>query len=220
MASKVQPRHTLSYQLREIIDSRGLTPYAAAKLADVDPGMVSRWMNGRRDIRMDTADKLALALGLRLTETPGGRSTAVRPAMRPARPARPKPVAPIATEEIEPTIGPSAEPTDGRMAEGGVDIEVTPAHPSDPIQADIAAMTPEPRPCALADPINPNRDDGNAIEPTSEPRFVASLPAPGDCQSADSGASEPMPSDADHPRDDHGDGPSMPGNEADDRWWQ
>jgi transcriptional regulator with XRE-family HTH domain len=61
-------KHTLSYQLREIIEARGLTAYAAARMAEVDPGVVSRFMTGERDIRMGTADRLAAALGLRLVE--------------------------------------------------------------------------------------------------------------------------------------------------------
>ena len=61
-------KHTLSYQLREIIEARGLTAYAVARLAGVDPGVVSRFLTGARDIRMETADKLASALGLRLVE--------------------------------------------------------------------------------------------------------------------------------------------------------
>jgi Helix-turn-helix/T5orf172 domain len=69
MATKTLARHSLSYQMKEIIDSRGLTPHAVATLAEVDPGIVSRWMAGRRDIRLETADKLARALGLRLAET-------------------------------------------------------------------------------------------------------------------------------------------------------
>jgi transcriptional regulator with XRE-family HTH domain len=83
---KTQPRHTLTYQLREIVASRGLTAQALGQMAEVDPGVISRFLNGRRDIRMETADRLALALGLRLTELarPTGR---VRPA-KVARPAR------------------------------------------------------------------------------------------------------------------------------------
>ena len=51
-----------------MIDSRGLTAYAVAKLAGVDPGVVARFMSGLRDIRLETADRLAGALGLRLVE--------------------------------------------------------------------------------------------------------------------------------------------------------
>lgn len=73
------PRHTLSYQLREIIEARGLSAYAAARLADVDPGVVSRFLSGQRDIRLETADRLAVALGLRLVEVARrGRSRAGR----------------------------------------------------------------------------------------------------------------------------------------------
>ena len=75
-------RHTLSYQLREIIDARGLTAYAAGQLAGVDPGVVSRFLTGQRDIRLETADRLAAALGLRLVEV----ARKVK-ATRPGRPA-------------------------------------------------------------------------------------------------------------------------------------
>jgi len=74
-------KHTLSYQLREVIEARGLSAYAAGKLAGVDPGVVQRFLTAERDIRLETADRLALALGVRLVEV--GR--AVRPrATRPA----------------------------------------------------------------------------------------------------------------------------------------
>jgi len=45
-----------------------MSAYAAARLAGVDPGVVSRFMTGERDIRLATADRLASALGLRLVE--------------------------------------------------------------------------------------------------------------------------------------------------------
>jgi transcriptional regulator with XRE-family HTH domain len=73
-------RHNLAYQLREVIESRGLSAYAAARLAGVDPGVVSRFMTGERDIRLETDGRLAAALGLRLVEV-GRRG-------RPARLAR------------------------------------------------------------------------------------------------------------------------------------
>ena len=61
-------RHTVSAQLRDVIDSRGLTPYAVAKLSDIDPGMVARFVSGERDLRLGTVDRIAAALGLRLVE--------------------------------------------------------------------------------------------------------------------------------------------------------
>src|SRR4051794_26644103 len=71
-AAPASGRHSLSQQLRDLIDSRGLTAYGAAKLAGVNPAVVSRYMDGTRDIRMATADKLAAALGLRLVEVGRG----------------------------------------------------------------------------------------------------------------------------------------------------
>jgi len=71
-------KHTLSYQLREIIDARGLCAYAVAKLAEIDPGILSRFLSGARDIRLATADRIAAALGLRLVEV--GKVRRGRPA--------------------------------------------------------------------------------------------------------------------------------------------
>ena len=68
-------RQTLSDQLRALIDGRGLTAYAVGQLADVDPGMVQRFLTRQRGLRLDTVDRIASALGLRLAET-AGRSRA------------------------------------------------------------------------------------------------------------------------------------------------
>ena len=61
-------KHTISYQLRELAEARGLAPYALAKLAGVDRSVVARFLAGERDIRLETADRIAAALGLRLVE--------------------------------------------------------------------------------------------------------------------------------------------------------
>jgi hypothetical protein len=63
-----------------------------ARLADVDPGVVSRFLAGVRDIRLATADRLAAALGVRLVEVGQGggrRGRASRPASAPAISAEP-----------------------------------------------------------------------------------------------------------------------------------
>jgi transcriptional regulator with XRE-family HTH domain len=65
-------RSTISDQLRNVIHSRA-TAYATAKAAGVNPGTVSRFLSGKRSITLDTLDKIALALDLRLVEV-GRRS--------------------------------------------------------------------------------------------------------------------------------------------------
>lgn len=69
-------KHTLSYQLREVIEARGITAYALGQDAGVDPTVIGRFLAGERDLRLATADKLAQALGLRLVEIakPNSRS--------------------------------------------------------------------------------------------------------------------------------------------------
>src|SRR4051794_13761546 len=76
---KTTKRHTraaqgsLSNRLREIIRARGMTAYGLARAADLDPGVVQRFVTGRRDVRLETADRLAAALGLKLVESAKGR---------------------------------------------------------------------------------------------------------------------------------------------------
>jgi transcriptional regulator with XRE-family HTH domain len=71
-------RNTLSYQLRDVIDRRGLSAHAVGKAAGVDPAVVARFVSCERDVRLATADKIAAALGLRLVEQGKGRVKARR----------------------------------------------------------------------------------------------------------------------------------------------
>src|SRR3954470_21117588 len=94
--AKAIKRHTraaqgsLSNRLREVIKNRGMTAYGLAKDADLDPGIVQRFLTGRRDIRLETADRLVAALGLKLVESAKGRGKS-RPTDTPAAvaPVRP-----------------------------------------------------------------------------------------------------------------------------------
>jgi transcriptional regulator with XRE-family HTH domain len=94
----------LSNQLKDIIQSRGLTAYAVGRMAEVDPGVVQRFLTGERDIRLETADRIGAALGLRLVEL--GRKVRGRPA-----------------REVEPEQGPEASPA------GGIEAPDTPGQP-------------------------------------------------------------------------------------------
>ncbi len=68
-----QSSETVSGQLRGIIASRGLTPYAVAQVADVAPSVVTRFVNGERGLSQESFDAVCTALGLRFTETRRGR---------------------------------------------------------------------------------------------------------------------------------------------------
>ncbi len=62
---------TVSHQLRKAIEGRGdLTAYQLGKDSGVDPGVISRFLSGQRGLTLAVADRLALALDLRLTPTP------------------------------------------------------------------------------------------------------------------------------------------------------
>jgi transcriptional regulator with XRE-family HTH domain len=82
-AAPRETKHVLSKQLRDIIESRGMTAYALGQESGVDPTVIGRFLADERDIRLGTADKLAAALGLRLVEVakPKGRG---RPAKQAA----------------------------------------------------------------------------------------------------------------------------------------
>jgi transcriptional regulator with XRE-family HTH domain len=62
---------TISDQLRAVILNRKLTPYSVAVSAGVAPSVVTRFINGERGLTLDTLDRVAGALGLRLIETSG-----------------------------------------------------------------------------------------------------------------------------------------------------
>lgn len=46
------------------MQSQGLTAYAVAKLAQIDPGVVKRFVEGRTDMTSSNLDKVFAALGL------------------------------------------------------------------------------------------------------------------------------------------------------------
>jgi plasmid maintenance system antidote protein VapI len=64
MNKKQPPR--IDDQLRKAIKASGLTHYAIAKLADVSPSQIDRFMTGERDLKLATAANLAASLGLSL----------------------------------------------------------------------------------------------------------------------------------------------------------
>ncbi len=61
-------KHTISSQIRHIIEARGFTPTEVADLADVDRAGISRFLAGKRGLTLATADKIAAAFHLRLIE--------------------------------------------------------------------------------------------------------------------------------------------------------
>jgi len=57
---------SLSSALQEAIKGSGQSVYQIAKAAGVSQIVVSRFLSGERDIRMETADRLAAVLGLKV----------------------------------------------------------------------------------------------------------------------------------------------------------
>lgn len=57
---------TIDAALKAAIKASGLTHYAVAKLAEVSPAQIDRFMAGERDLRLATAAAIASALGLGL----------------------------------------------------------------------------------------------------------------------------------------------------------
>jgi plasmid maintenance system antidote protein VapI len=65
MARRKKPT-TLSEQLRERIAASRLSPYELAAASGVDRSVLSRFLTGKRSLTLDTVDKLAAVLNLRL----------------------------------------------------------------------------------------------------------------------------------------------------------
>jgi ribosome-binding protein aMBF1 (putative translation factor) len=62
----------MTEMIRTTIQARGLTAYRVSQAIQTRPHVVQRFLNGERDLRGATLDKLAEALGLTLVETEGG----------------------------------------------------------------------------------------------------------------------------------------------------
>ena len=75
----------LADDLRRAIADSGLTPYAIAKQAEIRPEVVTRFVNGERDLYLETAGKIAAVLGLALRPV---REPATKP--KPRQPPAPK----------------------------------------------------------------------------------------------------------------------------------
>lgn len=63
---------SISYQLRAAIRGAGESLYQLGRRAEVDPGSISRFLSGERDIGISIVDRLAEALRLKLADR-GGR---------------------------------------------------------------------------------------------------------------------------------------------------
>ena len=57
---------TLSEQLRDRIATSRLSPYELARASGVDRSVLSRFLSGQRSLTLETVDKLAEVLKLRL----------------------------------------------------------------------------------------------------------------------------------------------------------
>ena len=55
-------------QLRAVIKDRDLTPTSVARLADLDPSVVTRFVNAERDLSLESFGKVTAALGLFLAQ--------------------------------------------------------------------------------------------------------------------------------------------------------
>lgn len=66
MAKRKKLPATLSEQLRELIAAAGLSAYELARDAGVDRSVLSRFLADKRTITLETADRLAAVLKLRL----------------------------------------------------------------------------------------------------------------------------------------------------------
>ena len=66
----------LANKLRRAIIDSGLTHYAIGKLSGVDTAVIDRFVSGERDIRLETAGRIAEPLGYKLA---ANKSASSRP---------------------------------------------------------------------------------------------------------------------------------------------
>lgn len=68
-----QQRPTLSDQLRELIQARGLSAYALGRAAGIERSTITRFLAREAGLSSESLDRIGAALDLRLTEGPKGR---------------------------------------------------------------------------------------------------------------------------------------------------
>ena len=71
---------TLTAQLRDEIRDSGMSVRELGKKADVDDGMIHRFLSDERGLTTATVDRLALVLGLKLVDARGRTRTRARAA--------------------------------------------------------------------------------------------------------------------------------------------
>ena len=59
----------LANELRQAINDSGLTHYAIGKASGVDTAVIDRFVSGERDIRLETAGRIAESLGYSLVKS-------------------------------------------------------------------------------------------------------------------------------------------------------
>jgi transcriptional regulator with XRE-family HTH domain len=64
---------SLGDQIRAAIDASGMSRNAVCKATGIDPGSMSRFMSGRVGLSLETLDRLAELLGLRVVAGPKKR---------------------------------------------------------------------------------------------------------------------------------------------------
>ena len=55
-------------ELKSYLKDKSISAYALSKKTDISQSTISEFMSGKRDIKLDTACKLASALGITLDE--------------------------------------------------------------------------------------------------------------------------------------------------------
>jgi transcriptional regulator with XRE-family HTH domain len=80
-------RRRLADQLRQAIESSGVTLYQLSQNTGVHRSQLSRFMHGKRDLGLAIADKLCAALGLQLTKDGSVVPPASRRQRKPKKPS-------------------------------------------------------------------------------------------------------------------------------------
>lgn len=75
MAKKKSQRITLPDGLRQALTNSGKTSYQLMAETSVSHGVILRFLKGERDIRLETAEKLAASVGLTVVNVPPTEET-------------------------------------------------------------------------------------------------------------------------------------------------
>jgi transcriptional regulator with XRE-family HTH domain len=96
-------RQAIADQVRRLVSERGISGFALAKATGIARSNVNRFLRGETGLTLDSFERVAEVLGLRVVESGRRLNKQVKPRSADRAPVRPELLAPV-VERVEPEV--------------------------------------------------------------------------------------------------------------------